>query len=460
MKLRSKHIFIWFLLVYFSTISFAQNADEENNRAKDLLRTAIKNAKHDTIRCRLLSALIEIEYDEKIWPAYNEELFELAKKNSESEVSGELKNDYLAYFANATNNKGYLAQEHGDISKALEYYFSALKLEEQLSDKKNMATTINNIAYIYMHQGGIDRSLEFVNKALGLQKEIKDSSGIANSYNNLGNLYRHKNDIARSLDYFERSIELYKKLNDIGGTAVCLSNMAEIYTKKENYSKAIEYFLEAINIHEKMNNNDGVAYNLNCLANVMFDIGKPEEALKYGIRGYNLAKEVSYIENIRNASLILYKIYRKQNNYPEALKMYQTYIIMHDSINNTATRNSSIKNQLKYEYEKKAAADSVRVTEEKKVVAVRLKHERTQRYALYGGIGLVGLFAVFMVNRFRVTNKQKKLIELQKRSVEHQKNLVDIKQKEILDSIHYAKRIQNSLLPSEKYLARNLKDKT
>jgi len=51
------------------------------------------------------------------------------------------------------------------------------------------------------------------------------------------------------------------------------------------------------------------------------------------------------------------------------------------------------------------------------------------------------------------------LIELQKKLVEDQKNMVDIKQKEILDSIRYAKRIQTSLLPSEKYIARVLKNK-
>ena len=90
------------------------------------------------------------------------------------------------------------------------------------------------------------------------------------------------------------------------------------------------------------------------------------------------------------------------------------------------------------------------------MVQAQLKEEQTQRYALYGGLGLVGLFAAFMVNRFRVTNRQKKLIEEQKKVVEGQKHVVEEKQKEILDSIHYAKRIQSSLLTSEVYIKKNL----
>ena len=62
-----------------------------------------------------------------------------------------------------------------------------------------------------------------------------------------------------------------------------------------------------------------------------------------------------------------------------------------------------------------------------------------------------------MFNRFRATKKQKKVIEEQKLIVENQKHIVDEKQKEILDSIRYAKRIQQSLLPTEKYINRNLK---
>lgn len=99
----------------------------------------------------------------------------------------------------------------------------------------------------------------------------------------------------------------------------------------------------------------------------------------------------------------------------------------------------------------------MRVIEEKKVVALQLKQEKTQRYALYGGLVLLGLFALFMVNRIRVTNKQKKLIEVQKKIVEEQKRLVDEKQKEVLDSIRYSKRIQQSLMPTETYISRNIR---
>ena len=52
------------------------------------------------------------------------------------------------------------------------------------------------------------------------------------------------------------------------------------------------------------------------------------------------------------------------------------------------------------------------------------------------------IFAFFVFRSLKITRRQKSIIEE--------------KQKEILDSIHYAKRIQQSLLPTTKYIENNI----
>ncbi len=73
----------------------------------------------------------------------------------------------------------------------------------------------------------------------------------------------------------------------------------------------------------------------------------------------------------------------------------------------------------------------------------------------------IGVLFIFLSNRkikraHTIIAKQKELVELAKHKVEIQKELIEEKQKEILDSIHYAKRIQNSLLTSQKYIHKHL----
>ena len=62
-------------------------------------------------------------------------------------------------------------------------------------------------------------------------------------------------------------------------------------------------------------------------------------------------------------------------------------------------------------FDKKQSADSIIVAEERKVNSMKFAEEKNQRTYLYVVLILIGLFAVFMYNRFRVTRKQKQIIE-------------------------------------------------
>jgi serine phosphatase RsbU (regulator of sigma subunit) len=77
---------------------------------------------------------------------------------------------------------------------------------------------------------------------------------------------------------------------------------------------------------------------------------------------------------------------------------------------------------------------------------------------------LVFLILVFFVIRSnylrKQTNKtllqQKEIIESQKTEVEAQKHLVEEKQKEIIDSISYAKRLQEAILPPQAFINKHI----
>ena len=76
---------------------------------------------------------------------------------------------------------------------------------------------------------------------------------------------------------------------------------------------------------------------------------------------------------------------------------------------------------------------------------------------------IVIVFAGFVFRSLRITRKQKEIIELQKILVEEQKLEVELQkhkveehQREIIDSITYAMRIQRALLPTEKYIEKNM----
>ena len=168
------------------------------------------------------------------------------------------------------------------------------------------------------------------------------------------------------------------------------------------------------------------------------------------------AKELGFPKNIKNAALLLKNIYKKQNKFKEAFNMYELEIQMRDSINNQETRKASIKKQFQYEYEtKEAVANAEHKKDLEKQQAVADEKNRKQKIIIGSvvlGLLLVIVFSGFIFKSLRTTRKQKLLIETKNKETEEQKKVIEEKQKDILDSIHYAKRIQMSLLPTEKYI--------
>jgi len=120
---------------------------------------------------------------------------------------------------------------------------------------------------------------------------------------------------------------------------------------------------------------------------------------------------------------------------------------------------------VKYESEKQAKQIAVlQKDQEMNDLKIQAKdaeiseRENTITLFIFGGI-IVGVLLIFVV-RSNVLRKQankelakqKDVIASQKDEVENQKHLIEEKQKEILDSIHYAKRLQEAILPPLKFI--------
>ena len=84
-------------------------------------------------------------------------------------------------------------------------------------------------------------------------------------------------------------------------------------------------------------------------------------------------------------------------------------------------------------------------------------------YAVSGGLLIMLVLALIIYRGYRqkqqantIILQQKNEVEIQKEIAENQKRITDQKNKEITDSITYAKRLQNAILPSEQSIKEHL----
>ena len=400
--------------------------------------------------------------------------------------------------AQCLNNIGYMYDEAGEVLKAIEYYNQGLSIREKTNDKHGIAESLNNIALIYERQGDILNALDTHFRGLKIQEEIDDKEGMALSFNNIAHIYQEQDDITKAMDYysqclnisdeissplrgtalnnlgnlyrsmafsgnptfqkkdsllklaadhFQKSLDIFSETNDNEGVATLLQNLGRISQDRNDKAGAKDYYSRSLSLWEKLDNKDGIFYILNNYGGLYLEEGKMKEAALYGLKALKVGQDLGYPYNISLAADLMKDIYQEERDWKKAFQMLELYYTMKDSVNNQTTRKASLRTQFQYEYDKKEALLKAEQEKERAVAEEKSHKQKILIRSIILGLALVILFAVFIYNSLRTTRKQKKIIEIKNAETEAQKLVIEEKNKNITDSITYAKRIQQAKLP-------------
>jgi len=495
------------LFLSISVFALAQLSPAQQ-KLVDSLYNEVKTSKYDTTIAASLVAISEamyVQYVDTLIPLCNKAI-EICERNLKNKnLSKKEIYSFKQTLAGAYNNIGYVHGNYGDMHKQLEYFTKSLKIKETINDPKSLAISLNNVGYTYKVLGDLKKAIEYYDQSLKIKDKIGDKKGVSNSYLNIGSLYEIQGEIDKALEYYQKVLIIQEEIKDLQVKAIALNNIAYVYHQKKDFNKSFDFNFKSLALREEIQDKKGIANSFHNIGLAFKEIGELDSALKYyhlslelkeqqqdlyalpptltnigylyqekgnikkaktyALKSIEIARSTKIIHNIKEAAMLVQKIYQIEGNHKEAYQMLSLYFEMRDSLINQDNKKAALKQNMQYEYAKKAATDSIAFAKEKEIKEVEiakqkaeLKVKRNQQIGLYGGLLLVLLFAGFMYNRFKVTQKQKQIIEIQKQEVEQQKHLVEEKSKEITDSITYAKRIQEAILPSREALNEALKD--
>ena len=456
-----------FILIFISSLCSAQKyankdfylidsleLEELSSKDRLLLDSCLElyaTAQEDTSKIIALSVVCDNLVSD-VWTDYQFVQYDLIQEVLQEEISEQEQKVIDLLRGGALNNLGlYYEFNEGNTSKALEFYLESLMLFEQLNDEDGKAMMLNRIGTIYTKQDNIEKGFEYYKKSLAIYQKLKEERHISNPLNNLGSYYKDKKDYPTALDYYNQSLVFDIKNKNQQGAATVLSNIGGIYVAQKKYSKALISFIKGLTIAEEIGDKNVTSLILTHIGQVYYDQGDYSSALFNAENALKIAKQGNYLNRIGNASLLLSDVYEATGKSDEALKMFKIHTTIKDSVKNENTRLNAVKQQSKYEYDKQKAVDDA--TRDKQIMIEQEAKEK-QKIILYAtvlGLSLVAAFLIFVFNRLRVTRKQKLIIE-----GAHQE--LSQKNGEILDSINYAKRIQNAILPTDSFVKEHLKD--
>ncbi len=342
-------------------------------------------------------------------------------------------------FANLANI--YVIQ--GNYPESLNYFFATLKIYESQNDKAGIASTYNNIGNIYQYMKKNKQALKYYLVSSKLKKETGDINSLASTYTNIANIHLKEERPDQAMTYFNSSLKLYENASDKKGIAVTYLNLAMVFESKGNYDKALEYYSNSNKLFEEMGEKNSSIKYYSGIGYVYMHQKKYTEARKNLLKGITLAREIGSLSDIKEGYEFLSRLDSIEGNYAGALKNYKYFVKARDSLYGVENSEKILAAQLKYEFDKKNELSQA-VQEKKDEIARKdIQNQKLQRNVFVAGLALVIVFSVWLLSVNRARRKVNNTLSEKKIELEGKNN-------EILQSINYAKRIQEAILPDKK----------
>jgi serine phosphatase RsbU (regulator of sigma subunit)/Tfp pilus assembly protein PilF len=346
-------------------------------------------------------------------------------------------------------NIGIVCELQGNYPNALDYYFKALKIAEEVGDQNGIGRHLGNIGIVYRNQGDYSKALDYYFKALGIAEKLKDKNAISGHLINIGLVYYNLKEYTKALDYFLKALKIEEALNRKNEIAINLGNIGNVYFVQKDYPKALDYYLNALKIADEVKDKNEIAIMLGNIGETYINLKKHKEAEEYLQKAVTIGARIGALTFVAGFEGDLSDLYTQTNQPAKALEHYKKYVLIKDSLFNEENTKKTVRAEMNFEFEKKETTEKVEQEKQNIITQTEKQKQKIILILVSSFLLLVVVFAGFMFNRWRITQKQKLIID----AAYHQ---IEEKNKEITDSINYALRIQQAMLTSEEYISKFL----
>lgn len=340
------------------------------------------------------------------------------------------------------SNLGNVYGDIGQNKQCLWYYRKSAEFAERTDRKFQRAYLQVNIGTIYSALEQHDSALVFYNSGLELLLELDpDNENLYIIYGNIGSSYIQLGDTVKAEEAYLESMRLGIKFNNQRALAASYDHLAIIEYSKGHTDTALSYFRKAIALNYEIEARQGLSESCLHLGNTFAEMHEYDSATYYLKTGMKIAEEIQDYYSLDDYYKILSSVYESTGKTDSALLYYKKLENVRDTLFNM--NKSNIVGEMRTELENERRSREIDVLKEQ---------DEKKNVIIYASLALgilLLLLGILAFNRYLVKKRSAALLEKQNAEIQEQKEIIEEKNKDITDSIRYAKRIQNAILPSD-----------
>lgn len=353
-----------------------------------------------------------------------------------------------------SNQKSFL----GDYTGALNYCLQSIEIKRQLGDSVPLGTAYSTLGQIYDASGLFDQGLQAHFDALRINTAAGNAYNMGTDYYNIANTFSKLKNDSVALLYVDKAIALADSIQDPELKSYPLGLKGKIYFARQQYAASKLLHEQALAIATEYNDHRLIIAQHMHVGEVSAALNDNVAAEQHLLTARDLAREHGLKESLADVYTTMGVFYRHTGNAQKEAESLRLFIEVNDSLRKDKQQNEMTRLEMNYNFEKER---ELAQAEQEKNDAIYEEDKKRKSLIIYAGAGflvLVLIFLAFVFNRYRISQRQKALIAVQKTEVEKQKGEIEAKNKDITDSINYAQRIQSAILPDQQEFSEALPD--
>ena len=309
------------------------------------------------------------------------------------------------------------------------------------NNKVQEADYLNKIAYLYWENGSSADAINYFKQSIEINKEIGNENALQAIYNNIGTIYSDEGMFAEALENFNKSLELNRKSGKKRNICGNLINTALANGEQGKYDAAIENLNEAYSISAELSDIKLMKTCLGMLYQYYDNIGNRDKSIEYFNKFSALDKK------LQQQAMSEFEQEAKQARVEKQQtekKLKQTVDTLQEVTQLADIRKQQIEN-LNLQRELEQREQSLKERE-------RQAKQKTRRIIISAVIGVLLVILLIIYINFKRNKKINVILAKQNKEISDQRDIIELVNKNIKNSITYAKRIQKALLPPRENL--------
>lgn len=398
-----------------------------HSQSTDSLRAVLANAKTDSARVELL---IEIGIT-------TTDTAEAAKSLNEA-ITLARRSGYRRGLARSYRASGIVAYDNSQLSRAVYWHTMALKSWSAIGDQEEIAKCYQSLGVLDANFKNDRHAIWNFHRAIAINVSLNNEKALRQNYFEIAECFMRLKQPDSALYFLNRSLAIALKTGY--PAASVYRSLAAAYLYRNQQDSCARYLFKSDSAFKSIGSEFGIQWNNVTRGQLLMERNSFSEAMTLLESTWQFAVAHNDAQLLFAVTPELLKCYHQTGDDKKGFSLQEKWDRLQDSIRNSDLANQALGMQLEFQEAQRLSLDSLARVQTEAIHAETESRQRITTGAVVIILLLVLVIATFIYRGYRKTRKTNEVIS-------QQKKLVEEKQKEVVESITYARRLQTAILP-------------